>query len=398
MIILQENSNLLIESKVKAICAEKAICNDRLDDNELWDLIEDTLDEYSDEFTPITKKTKIIQNVFNSMRRFDFIQPLLDDESVSEIMVNGLDKIIIERDGIMSQTELSFQSIEKLEQVIQSIVGKVNRVVNESVPIVDARLADGSRVNVVLPPAAINGPILTIRKFPFKQLKMDDLLRFQAINKEAAEFLESMVKERFNIFISGGTGAGKTTLLNALSEYIYNDERVITIEDSAELQIKGIKNLVRLETRNANTEGRGGINIRELIKASLRMRPDRIIIGEVRGAEALDMLQAMNTGHDGSLSTGHANSCQDMLKRLETMVLEAALIPLQAVRGQICSAIDYMVHISRLRDKSRRITEICEVGELNENGIEIRKLFEFVETGEKNGRIEGCLVRRYYAL
>jgi pilus assembly protein CpaF len=398
VIILQENSNLLIESKVKAICAEKAICNDRLDDNELWDLIEDTLDEYSDEFTPITKKTKIIQNVFNSMRRFDFIQPLLDDESVSEIMVNGLDKIIIERDGIMSQTELSFQSIEKLEQVIQSIVGKVNRVVNESVPIVDARLADGSRVNVVLPPAAINGPILTIRKFPFKQLKMDDLLRFQAINKEAAEFLESMVKERFNIFISGGTGAGKTTLLNALSEYIYNDERVITIEDSAELQIKGIKNLVRLETRNANTEGRGGINIRELIKASLRMRPDRIIIGEVRGAEALDMLQAMNTGHDGSLSTGHANSCQDMLKRLETMVLEAALIPLQAVRGQICSAIDYMVHISRLRDKSRRITEICEVGELNENGIEIRKLFEFVETGEKNGRIEGCLVRRYYAL
>lgn len=389
-----ENYRITLESKVKIICAEKVVFQQIDEDGKLWDLIEETLAECSlNEYIPISEKAKIIQNIFNSMRRFDFIQPLLDDENVSEIMVNGLENIIIERNGIMTETELKFHSIDKLEQVIQSIVGKVNRAVNEAIPIVDARLSDGSRVNVVLPPTAINGPILTIRKFPTKQMKMKELLKVKALSDETANYLRNAVENKLNIFISGGTGAGKTTLLNALSEYIGRDERVITIEDSAELQINGIKNLVRLETRNPNTEGRGGITIRDLIRTSLRMRPDRIIIGEVRGAEALDMLQAMNTGHDGSLSTGHANSCMDMLKRLETMVLEAAPIPLAAIRGQICSAIDIMIHISRLRDKSRRITEICKITDIGERGIETVKLFEFIEKGEKDGKIEGCLER-----
>ena len=285
----------------------------------------------------------IVETIFNQMRRHDVIEPLIKDKSITEIMINGPKQVFIEKNGIISETDITFENKERLEDLIQNMVARVNRSVNEAEPIVDARLEDGSRVNIVLPPVALNGPLVTIRKFPDKPININDLIRYQSITKEAALFLEKLVKAKYNIFICGGTGSGKTSLLNALSSLIPKDERIVTIEDSAELQLFSIKNIARLETRNANTEGKGEINMKTLIKTSLRMRPERIIVGEVRGEEALDMLQAMNTGHDGSMSTGHANSTQDMLSRLETMVLMAAPLPLEVIKKQIASAIDIII-------------------------------------------------------
>lgn len=333
-----------------------------------------------------------VKRLFYSFRGLDVLQPLVDDPSVTEIMVNSHLELFVEREGKVFRTKDVFESRERLEDIIQSIVAKVNRTVNESSPIVDARLPDGSRVNVVLPPIALKGPTITIRKFPEKPLTIDDLVRLGAMSEEAAAFLQTLVKAKYNIFIGGGTGSGKTTFLNALSQFIPSDERIITIEDSAELQIRTVPNLVSLETRNANTEGKGEITIRDLIRTSLRMRPNRIIVGEVRGAEALDMLQAMNTGHDGSLSTGHANSSRDMLSRLETMVLSAAPLPLEVIRKQISSAIDVLVHLNRMRDSTRKVTEISEIMEVENGEIHLNPLFVFEETGETaDGKIEGKL-------
>jgi pilus assembly protein CpaF len=342
----------------------------------------------------VSERQALVEWVFNSMRRLDILQPLIDDPDVTEIMVNGPGDIFTEREGKVSRLDLRFESREKLEDVIQSIVSRANRTVNESSPIVDARLQDGCRVNVVLAPIALNGPIMTIRKFPEKPMTMQRLVELGSITGEAAEALKLIVRAKYNIFICGGTGSGKTSFLNALSAFIPPDERVVTIEDSAELQIKDIENIVRMETRNANTEGRGQITIRDLIRTSLRMRPERIIVGEVRGEEALDMLQAMNTGHDGSLSTGHANSAEDILSRLETMVLTAAPLPLEAIRQQIASALDIIIHLSRMRDKSRRIEEIAEVVGCADGKISLNPLFVFEDRGETgDGKVDGSLVR-----
>ncbi len=327
--------------------------------------------------------------LFNSIRRLDVLQELIEDSSVTEIMINGPDHIFIERSGKIVRTDRTFVSMEKLEDVVQQIVSACNRVVNESSPIVDARLGNGDRVNVVLPPVALNGPIVTIRRFPEKPIRMEDLLSLGSVPENIAAFLNCIVRAGYNIFISGGTGSGKTTFLNALSEFIPGGERVITIEDNAELQIRHIENLVRLEARNANVEGCRPIGIRDLIRSALRMRPDRIIVGEVRGSEAIDMIQAMNTGHDGSLSTGHANSARDMLARLETMVLMGMDLPLPAIRGQLASAIDVIIHLGRLRDRSRKLLEICEVTGMEDGRITTAPLFRFHEQDEKDGKIIG---------
>lgn len=369
-------------------------------DAEIKRLIDDVIAEKSKErYLSIRDKVDIRAGVFNAMRGLDVLQPLVDDPSVTEIMINGPNQIFVEQNGRLFRKNVSFGSNEKLENVIQNIVSKVNRTVNESTPIVDARLQDGSRVNVVLPPIALNGPTVTIRKFPESPFTVEQLIKLGSITEEVAEVLHRMVRAKYNIFISGGTGSGKTTFLNALSNFIPKDERLITIEDSAELQIRGIDNLVRMETRNANMEGKGAITIRDLIKASLRMRPERIVVGEVRGPEALDMLQAMNTGHDGSLSTGHANSTHDMLSRLETMVLTGADIPLEAIRQQIASAVDIIIQLSRLRDHSRRTMEITEVLGYRNGEIQLNPLYRFEELGEdENGRIIGQLVRTQNAM
>lgn len=321
--------------------------------------------------------------LFNSVRKLDILQELIDDDSVTEIMVNGTEGIFLERDGRLSLWTKRISDREKLEDMVQQIAGRCNRIVNEALPVADARLEDGSRVNLVLPPVALNGPVITIRRFPNNPIHMEKLVELGAITKEAVVFLEKLVKSRYNIFISGGTGSGKTTFLNALSDFIPKEERIITIEDNAELQIRGVANLVRLEARQANTEGKNQVAIRDLIKASLRMRPDRIIVGEVRGEEALDMVQAMNTGHDGSLSTGHGNSPRDMLARLETMILMGMELPLPAIRRQIASAIDIMVHLGRMRDKSRKVLEILEIlGYDSVSGeIQTSELFVLEENG-----------------
>lgn len=342
----------------------------------------------------LDEKTRMSREIFYSIRRLDILEELTEDPSVTEIMINGPDNIFIERAGRIIRWEKNFESKDKLDDIIQQIVAACNRTVNESSPIVDARLRGGERVNVVLAPVALNGPIVTIRRFPDKPISMDDLMRFGAISDEVVTFLKSLVEAKYNIIISGGTGSGKTTFLNALSNFIPKDERLITIEDSAELQILGVENLVRLETRNANVEGCKEITIRDLIKSSLRMRPDRIIVGEVRGGEALDMISAMNTGHDGSLSTGHANSARDMLSRLETMILMAMDLPLSAIRGQLSSGIDIIVHLGRLRDKSRKVLQVAEVLGMENDEIQLNMLYEFQEEGEENGRIKGRLVSK----
>lgn len=367
-----------------------------LSDEEIQDLIDQKIiSEKQKWHLNYEEMNQLGKEVFHAIRKLDILQELTEDKTITEIMINGKDRIFIEKNGKILEWDKHFESKEKLEDVIQQIVAKCNRSVNEASPIVDARLTDGSRVNVVLAPVALNGPILTIRRFPERPIQMEDLLKFGAISSEAVNFLKDLVTAGYNIFISGGTGSGKTTFLNALSDFIPKDERIITIEDSAELQIQDVSNLVRLETRNANVEGCQEISIRDLIRSSLRMRPDRLIVGEVRGGEALDMLQAMNTGHDGSLSTGHANSAKDMLSRLETMVLMGSSdLPIGAIRSQIASGIDIIVHLGRLRDKSRKILQIVEVTGFENGEITISELFEFMETGEdKNGRILGELRR-----
>ncbi len=367
---------------------------------ELLEMVEDTVIEYAKEHQMTSQMIKrIVDRMYHAFRGLGVLQPILDDPTITEIMINNHEEIFIERDGQVSNANVKFESRQKLEDTIQTIVSKVNRVVNESSPIVDARLEDGSRVNVVLPPIALKGPAMTIRKFPERPLMIEDLIRFGALDEEVADFLQQLVEARYNIFIGGGTGSGKTTFLNVLSNFIPKDERLISIEDSAELQIVNIPNLVSLETRNKNTEGKGEVTIRDLIKASLRMRPSRIIVGEVRGAEALDMLQAMNTGHDGSLSTGHANSINDMLSRLETMVLSGAELPIDVIRKQISSAIDIMVHLTRFRDHSRRVVQISEVLGMENGEIITAPLYVFEEEGEDyRGKIIGKLKKTEHAL
>ncbi|MGN1022915.1 MAG: CpaF family protein [Lachnospiraceae bacterium] len=338
----------------------------------------------------LAEMEKLRADVFHAIRQFDVLQDLLDDPQITEIMINGPDRIFVERRGRIRQTDLKFTSREKLENIIQQMVSQANRTVNEAHPIADTRLPDGSRVSIVQSPAALNGPILTIRRFPQNHLTMDDLVRLGSLSREAADFVMALARARYNIFISGGTGSGKTTFLNALSDAIPRDERIITIEDNAELQISHLPNLVRLEARDQNLEGTTPIPIRELIRAALRMRPDRIIVGEVRGEEALDMLQAMNTGHDGSLSTGHANSAKDMMARIETMI-QFGNLPLspEAVRSQIASAIDIVVHLARLRDRTRRVVEIAETCGVLDGQVCLHTLYVFREKGEEDGIIQG---------
>ena len=365
-------------------------------DEEIQDLIDELLIRESREI-PLTlsDRKRLKKELFHAVRKLDVLQELVDEPRITEIMINGPKNIFIEQDGRLYQSELQFDNEEKLHNVIQQIVAECNRVVNDASPIVDARLHNGARVNVVLNPIAINGPIVTIRRFPEKPITMEDLVSFGSVTEEVCGWLHKLVRAKYNIFISGGTGSGKTTFLNALSNYIPSEERIITIEDSAELQIRNIPNLVRLETRNANVEGCQQITIRDLIKTSLRMRPDRIIVGEVRGAEAFDMMQCLNTGHDGSMSTGHANNCKDMLSRLENMILMGIEIPLTAIKQQIASGIDIIVHLGRLRDKSRKVLEITEVTGYSEGNIILKPLYQFSETGEDGkGRILGTLQKK----
>lgn len=354
-----------------------------IEDDELTGVIFRVLTEESEqEYIPLQKKVNLGRELFNVFRKLDVLQDFIEDEEITEIMINGTQNIFVEKKGKLYLTDKKFPSRSRLEDVVQQIVSGANRIVNEASPIVDARLPDGSRVNVVLYPVALNGPIVTIRKFPKEQITMKDLVRLDALSQELADFLKKLVVSGYNIFISGGTGSGKTTLLNALSQFIPKDERIITIEDNAELQIQGVPNLVRLEARNPNAEGSGEITIRSLIRSALRMRPDRIIVGEVRGTETIDMIQAMSTGHKGSLSTGHSDSPADMLQRLETMVLMGMDIPLAAVQRQIASAIDIIIHVGRLRDKSRKILEVVEVLNYEDAQIKTRSLYEFEESGQ----------------
>lgn len=365
-----------------------------ISDEELYSIIDKKiLESGQNYFLPLKEKIDLRSSLFDSFRRLGILQELVDDPEITEIMVNGANRVFVERKGKLESWGKAFDSQEQLENTIQQIVSRVNRMVNVSRPIADARLLDGSRVHVVLPPIALDGPAVTIRKFP-KPITVGRLLALEAISEEAAGFLKIVVEAGYNIFISGGTNSGKSTFLNALSSYIPRDERIVTIEDSAELKITHIPNLVRLETRGANGEGEGEITMGDLIKAALRMNPDRIIVGEVRGKEALDMISAMNTGHDGSLSTGHGNSPKDMLSRLETMVLMAADIPLPAVRSQVAAAIDIMVHLGRLRDKSRRVLAIVEVAGYENGEIRLNPLYRFEEENEgreRGGKLQGRL-------
>lgn len=360
----------------------------RLRNEELEEKIEGLVQERTgNEYCSIGQKVSIVQQIYSSIRGFGLLDTIINDDTITEVMINGPDKVFIEKNGKLMKLDKKFESQQRLEDVIQRIVGLAGREVNQANPICDTRLPDGSRVNVVLPPIALCGPTLTIRKFSKTPMTIEKLIQYGSLTQEIAKKLELLVKAKYNIFISGGTGSGKTTFLNALSNYIPKDERVITIEDSAELQIVGIDNLVSMETRNANASGAGQITIRDLIRSSLRMRPERIIVGEVRGGEALDMLQAMNTGHDGSLSTGHANSTQDMLSRLETMVLQGADgLPLEAIKQQIASAVDIIIHLSRLRDHSRKTMEITEVAGCDDGKIILNSLYKFEE--DENSTLE----------
>lgn len=394
----------------KSIDKYKELVFNRMDmsrdmsDEEIAELITDIISvETRQESITLLERIDLERQIFNSLRKLDALQELVDNPKITEIMVNGPRNIFYEKDGQIHKYKGGFTSEERMQDVIQQIVGRHNRVVNQSSPIVDTRLSDGSRVNIVLSPISIDGSAISIRKFPEKPFSMKQLIEIDSISEEAAHFLEILVKAKYNIFISGGTGSGKTTFLNALSQYIPEDERIITIEDSAELQLLDAVNLVRLETRNANIEGVEPITIRDLIRTALRMRPDRIIVGECRGEEALDMLSAMNTGHDGSLSTGHANSCRDILSRLETMVIMGKDLPIQAIRSQIASGIDIIVQLGRIRDKSRKVLEISEVEGLQDGEIKLRPLFKFEEVrrlsavaqdkGKKNEKVQGSLIK-----
>ena len=367
-----------------------------MDETQVRTLIAESLTEYGrEEFLTLQEKEKLGRELFHAIRRLDILQELLEDAEITEIMINGPNHIFIEKRGKLSAWENRFSSREKLEDIIQQIVAKCNRVVNEAAPVADARLEDGSRVNVVLAPVALNGPILTIRRFPGEPITMETLIGAGSLPQETALWLRDLVRAGYNILVSGGTGSGKTTFLNALSEYIPLEERIITIEDSAELQIRGVRNLVSLETRNANADGQGEISIRDLIRTSLRMRPDRLIVGEVRGGEAVDLLQCLNTGHDGSLSTGHANSAGDMLSRLEMMVLMGMDLPLSAVRRQIASGIDLIVHLGRLRDGTRKVMEIGEVIGMEQEEIRLDLLWVFEENLSKEKKeVKGKIIKK----
>lgn len=363
-----------------------------MEDSEIGAIIDRCIsEETKGEYIPIKEKVNLRRELFNSFRRLDVLTEFLEDEEVSEIMVNGTAPIYIEKRGSIIKTDKKIATEEKLHSLVQQIVADCNRRVNEANPIVDARLNDGSRVSIVVSPVSLSGTTITIRRFPKEWIDVKKLVELGTIDESFSKVMRALVCARYNIFISGGTGSGKTTFLNALSGFIPGDERIITIEDSAELNLRQVENLVRLEARNANVEGQNSISIRDLIKASLRMRPDRIIVGEVRDAAAIDMLQAMNTGHDGSLSTGHANSPKDMISRLETMVLTGVDIPLQAVRMQIAQAVDIIIHLGRLRDKSRKVLNVSEVLGVEDGQVKLNTLFEFVEKGERDGRLEGSI-------
>lgn len=380
----KQTSKMTLE-RLKAQVREEIQNCRHIEDEELYIWIDQALSEEAEQqYLPLKTRLELRRRLYDAFRKLDILQELVDDPEVTEIMVNGKDHIFVERRGRIERWEQGFEQVEQLEDMIQQIVSRINRAVNVSNPIADARLSDGSRVHVVLPPVALDGPVVTIRKFP-EPITAEKLIVLGSLSEEAAGFLERLVKAGYNLFISGGTGSGKTSFLNAMSGFIPETERVITIEDSAELQIRQIPNLVRLETRNANGEGEGAIEISDLIRASLRMRPDRIIVGEVRGKECLDMLQALNTGHAGSLSTGHGNSPKDMLSRLETMTLMGADLPLAAVRSQIASAIDILIHLGRLRDRSRKVLEIVEIGDYIDGEIRINPLFRFEEETQEDG-------------
>ncbi len=381
-----------IREKLRRRIVEDIDMTCALDDFQIGEIIDSyIIEETRGEYFPIKEKIELRTELFNSFRRLDVLTELLEDEQVSEIMVNGTAPIYVERNGRIVRTEKNIESEEKLHSLIQQIVADCNRRINEANPIVDARLPDGSRVNIVINPVSLSGTTITIRRFPKNEITIEKLAQLGSIDEAFAKVLEALVVAKYNIFISGGTGSGKTTFLNALSSFIPRDERIITIEDSAELNLKQVENLVRLEARNANVEGENSISIRDLIKTSLRMRPDRIIVGEVRDEAAIDMLQAMNTGHDGSLSTGHANSPRDMISRLETMVLTGVEIPLAAVRMQIAHAVDIVIHLGRLRDKSRKVLNVSEVLGVENGQVVLNTLYEFVETGERDGKIQGNL-------
>ena len=376
----------LLELIRQKVFAEMDMTRDMSDD-EIRELIHSVISqEAKQQSISIKERIRLEEQTYNSLRKLDILQELVENDDITEIMVNGPSHIFYEYEGRLHKYEGAFSSEEKMQDIIQQIVGRHNRVVNQASPIVDTRLPDGSRVNIVLSPISIDGSAISIRKFPKNPFSIEQLVKIGSLTQETAEFLQLLVKAKYNIFISGGTGSGKTTFLNALSHYIPQDERIITIEDSAELQLHYAQNIVRLETRNANSEGVAAIQIRDLIKTALRMRPDRIIVGECRGEEALDMLTAMNTGHDGSLSTGHANSCRDMLSRLETMVIMAKDLPLEAIRNQIASGVDIIVQLGRLRDKSRRVLEIAELDGVKNGEIQLRILYRFQEEIGKSTR------------
>ena len=386
-------------SEVKEFIQDRVLENTEyykaIDDNELTKNIDLEILRYKKaRYLNLSQREELKKDIYNSLKRLDVLQDLVDNPTITEIMVNGPDEIFIESKGQIEKTNLKFSSSNKLDEIIQIIVSKNNRAVNMANPIADARLDNGSRVNIMLPPVAINGPVITIRRFPDKPITMDRLIEFNSITEEVANLLEKLVKAKYTIFVSGGTGAGKSTLLNALSDYIPKDERIITIEDNAELQIMGVENLVRLEARSANSSADNEVSIRDLLRASLRARPDRIIIGEIRGAEAIDMLQAVNTGHEGSMSTGHSNSPADMLNRLETMVLMGIDLPVSSIRRQIASGIDIIVQLGRLRDKSRRVLEVTEIVGYKNEDIQLNCLYKFEEDGIKNGGIIGSLKKK----
>lgn len=381
----EEKSKIVEETRKKILEATNFAV---MSETDLEDTILQMLEEmFQDVYIPMEEKADITDLVYSAIRGLGILDSIIHDDTITEVMINGPDHVFIEQNGKVRRISDTFENEQKLEDIIQRVVGMAGREVNQANPIVDTRLPDGSRVNVVLPPISLKGAIVTIRKFSKEPMTIAKLIEYGSITQEIADVLEILVKAKYNIFICGGTGSGKTTFLNAVSHFIPKDERIITIEDSAELQIEGLDNLVSLETRNANTAGVGAVTIRDLIRSSLRMRPERIIVGEVRGAEALDMLQAMNTGHDGSLSTGHANSTKDMLSRLETMVLTGAEgLPLDAVRQQIASAIDIIIHLSRLRDRSRKTMEITEVTGYENGQIQLNPLYVFEE--DENSTLE----------
>jgi pilus assembly protein CpaF len=387
---MEQISEAAVFAELKRQILERVDLSREVPDEEMQELIDEVVISYGKEkHLSLNERCRLKKELFYALRKMDVLQELLEERGVTEIMVNGMDGIFLEKGGRLYQWDKKFYSQERIYDIVQQIAGACNRVVNESSPIADARLSNGDRVNIVLPPVAVNGPIITIRRFPEAPMSMDQLLEMESLSKEEADFLRDAVRAGYSILVAGGTGSGKTTFLNALSDYIPQEERVIVIEDTSELQIQHVPNLVRMETRSAGAEDCREITIRDLIRASLRMRPDRIIVGEVRGAETFELLTCLNTGHDGSISTCHANSTRDTITRLETMVLMGMELPLQAIRRQIASGIDLIVYLGRLRDKSRRLLEITEVTGMEGDQVALNPLFLFRETGEVSGRVCG---------